>query len=101
MNELIQSVKMQPCVACKPGEQKWPTEAHHVITRGAGGKNEPDNLMPLCKFHHTGVGGWHQLGRFTFISNHPNVEKWLVDHNVQWLLDQYHQWIEDTDNVEL
>ena len=27
------------------------TDAHYVKTRGAGGGDEPENLMPLCRVH--------------------------------------------------
>ena len=37
--------------------------AHHVRSKGAGGKDE-GNLVPLCNRHH--VHGVHQVGRKTF-----------------------------------
>jgi 5-methylcytosine-specific restriction endonuclease McrA len=27
-------------------------DIHHIITRGAGGGNEPENLITLCRRHH-------------------------------------------------
>ena len=36
--------------------------AHHLKTRGAGGKDEK-NLLPLCVKHHTEI---HQIGKITF-----------------------------------
>jgi len=39
-----------------------PIEAHHVRTRGAGGKAER-NLVPLCLLHHADL---HRHGRATF-----------------------------------
>ncbi len=36
--------------------------AHHVKTRGAGGRDEA-NLLPLCVQHHQEI---HSLGRTTF-----------------------------------
>jgi len=38
-------------------------DVHHWITRGAGGGDDPDNLVSLCREHHNLV---HQLGRETF-----------------------------------
>jgi len=35
---------------------------HHIRTRGAGGTDEPGNLLALCTTHHTEVG----IGILTF-----------------------------------
>lgn len=41
---------MLRCWIClKPGEN------HHIRTRGAGGGNEPTNVIPLCREHHTEI----------------------------------------------
>ncbi|AXV06136.1 hypothetical protein DVS28_a1437 [Euzebya pacifica] len=37
---------------------RW-TDAHHIIHWAAGGRTDLDNLVRLCRFHHTSV---HQLG---------------------------------------
>lgn len=69
--DLIKFVRNQPCLICaKPG----PGDAHHVISRGAGGEDEPENLMPLCRFCH---GLWHHKGILTMSKTFPKVENWL------------------------
>ncbi len=49
-----------PCII--EGCGKWPTQAAHVKSRGAGGKAE-SNIVSLCLHHHTEQ---HQLGILTF-----------------------------------
>jgi hypothetical protein len=46
---------------CIPGCRKTPIHTHHVKSVGAGG--QPDDLIPLCVFHHT---EGHQIGWKTF-----------------------------------
>jgi hypothetical protein len=41
-------IKTMPCLAC--GRKK--AQPHHIKTRGAGGENRIDNLIPLCEAHH-------------------------------------------------
>ena len=50
-------IRTLPCEACGA----WPTVAHHVRTKGAGGSS--DDLAPLCAECHDLV---HTLGRSTF-----------------------------------
>lgn len=70
-NELIAFVKTLPCIACR----KTPAgDAHHVTTRKAGGDDVANNLMPLCREHHT---AWHKSGPGLFIERFPSVRKWL------------------------
>lgn len=38
-------------------------EPHHIRTRGAGGTDDPVNLIRLCGPHHVEV---HKVGRWTF-----------------------------------
>jgi hypothetical protein len=53
-------IRSFPCSV--PDCGAWPIEAHHVTTRGAGGRDEGE-LIPLCKSHHD---TWHTQGRLTF-----------------------------------
>lgn len=68
--ELYEFVKSLPCVACgvDPGGQ-----AHHVKTRGSGGGDTADNLMPLCFEHHR---QWHDNPR-KMIRRYSGVFYWL------------------------
>lgn len=38
----------------------WSDPPHHIVTRGAGGNDEPENLVALCTLHHNEVNnnGW-------------------------------------------
>lgn len=53
-------IRERPClvVGCVSGD---PVEAHHYISRGAGGKAQ--HLVPLCRACHRDV---HQIGAQTF-----------------------------------
>lgn len=54
---------------CRGGIDK-----HHIKSRGAGGSNEPDNLINLCRFHHTEV---HGIGRWTFAKKYNLVDRFI------------------------
>ena len=43
---------------------------HHVRTRGAGGGDEPENLLGLCVLHHRQI---HDHGADTFAARYPRV----------------------------
>lgn len=72
--ELLAVIRTFPCLACEPGTQGTPTEAHHVTTRGAGGDDVPQNIMPLCAEHHQ---AWHMNPRRLILSA-VRVRGWLV-----------------------
>ncbi len=47
-------------------ECRGKTHSHHIVSRGAGGK-EINNLIPLCASHHVmGANSIHFLGKKTF-----------------------------------
>jgi hypothetical protein len=52
-------------------------DLHHVKTRGAGGGDEPWNLMPLSREAHSEV---HFIGLTRFAEKYPTVRKWLSDN---------------------
>ncbi len=57
------------CVVCgKRGER------HHIKTRGSGGGDEAENILFLCRFHHS---EWHQMGAFKFCQNYEKIGKLL------------------------
>lgn len=43
-------------------------DAHHIVSRGAGGSDEPYNLISLCRQHH---GDYHQVGWVKFLEWFP------------------------------
>lgn len=45
---------------------------HHIRTRGAGGDDNPLNLLALCTSCHTTI---HQLGAKTFGEQNPKVKQ--------------------------
>lgn len=53
----------------------------HVRTRGSGGGDEPENIMPLCRLHHIEQ---HKIGIITFIEKYPQVMTYLQDR--QWTI---------------
>ena len=71
--ELIEKVRNMRCTVC----QTWPSDAHHITSRGAGGHDTGDNLMPLCQKHHT---EWHQIGVGKMIMKYPPIFKWLENY---------------------
>lgn len=69
--EFLKEIRSLPCIACGV---RYQVEAHHIQTRGAGGKNDsPWNILPLCAGHHTQRGdAWHR-GPKTFLKKYPHV----------------------------
>jgi hypothetical protein len=78
----IERVRKQACQACAAR----PAHAHHVTTRGAGGGDTKNNLMPLCFEHHA---EWHNTGPSFMIARYPRVKEWLIDHDRFDLLWDY------------
>ena len=59
-------------------------DPHHITTQGSGGGDTIDNVMPLCRKHHTEWG----CGIGKFLGRHPVVRKWLEAHDRWALLDK-------------
>jgi len=51
----------------------WSSPPHHIRTQGAGGDDDPANLLALCTGHHTGPMGIHPVGVVTFGERHPEL----------------------------
>ena len=62
-----------PCVVCGVS----PTDLHHFKTRKSNGSDHTQNLLPLCREHHTEV---HKIGATTFSKKHAKVKQWLMDN---------------------
>lgn len=59
-------------VACEvPGCGVSSDAPHHLRTRGAGGKDTPDNLLSLCTVHHRQA---HDAGVRTFAARYPALK---------------------------
>lgn len=63
---VIDQVKESPCCAC--GAQN--VDAHHIKSVGSGGGDEFNNLLPLCRQHHTEV---HALGLLQMCNKYPRI----------------------------
>ncbi len=85
--ELLRDVSKYPCAACPPlplEEANWIFEnmdqaprrcdPHHVTTVGAGGRDVPENVMPLCREHHN---EWHRIGGRDMADKYLGVLVWL------------------------
>lgn len=68
---LLDDVKSQRCIVLNQCIGR--IDPHHITTVGAGGGDTPDNIMPLCRKHHT---EW-DLGIGKFLRRYPIVRKWL------------------------
>ena len=65
--ELIKSL---PCMICG----QYGVDAHHVPSRGAGGKDMIEDMVPLCRAHHTEI---HKVGILSFAYKHKDFMNWL------------------------
>ena len=69
--ELCDRTKHTPCAVCG---QVPAGDVHHVTTRGAGGGDTKENLMPLCRAHHTEI---HAIGYGKALTQWPRLHGWL------------------------
>lgn len=49
-------------------------EAHHKVSRGAGGADTENNLAPFCWIHHT---EYNRIGKGRFLKKYPEAKNWL------------------------
>jgi len=89
--ELLAKVRALSCVVCtdekKP--QQFPTQPHHIKTRGAGGDDTELNLLPLCAVHHRLI---HSQGLTTFSKKHRVIWDLLIQ--MEWEFDENRgRWI--------
>lgn len=74
--KLIKQVKGQKCVCCGICPEGG-VDAHHVTSRGAGGDDTVDNLLPVCRIHHAAI---HHYGWSKSIRKYHGVYRWLLEH---------------------
>lgn len=78
--KLLERVKSESCWICGRG----PCDPSHIKTRGSGGPDEPWNVVPKCRFHHT---EWGQLGAISFCAKYPAFALRLI--SLGW---EIHSW---------
>jgi len=69
--ELLAEIRKAKCCIAGCCHQAEPA---HIKSRGAGGDDIPENLVPLCTWHHTGEQ--HVIGWRKFREKHPEVKTW-------------------------
>lgn len=62
----LEETREKPCAVCATS----PSDPHHIRTRGAGGGDSAENLIALCRMHHTEI---HQIGQTSFLIKYPHV----------------------------
>lgn len=80
--ELLAQVRLEACLACG----KWyrnKIEAHHIVSRGAGGDDSEANVVPLCVLHHA---EFHKIGIGRFTEKYIAFEMHLDKHDLRHLL---------------
>lgn len=74
---VLKAVRQLYCVCHLEGDCQGATEAHHIVTRGAGGDDSHDNVAPLCRKHHA---EWHTIGIKSFVLKYDMMLTWLMTH---------------------
>lgn len=81
----LEAIRSLPCMGCISALSQPAAEAavreggcrshpHHLKSRGAGGGDTLDNLMPLCFKHHQEI---HRIGRSMFAAKYQAARGWL------------------------
>jgi len=68
--ELLAEYQKMNCAACGTW---WQVSGHHIRTRGAGGDDVPENLIPLCINCHTEI---HKIGPTRFKAKWPHLKQY-------------------------
>lgn len=80
---LLDEIKKCACAVCgrKPGNEFYPIDPSHIRSRGAGGPDEPWNVVPKCRACH---GKWGRLGAYRFCQQHPHFGRQLAAMGWKW-----------------
>jgi hypothetical protein len=83
---LLSEIRTMPSAACG---YHLSVDPHHVKTVKTGGDDVEENIIPLCRNHHTMV---HRQGLEYMAQNFQGVTSWL-DRN-GWTYDDYRlKWV--------
>ena len=80
-----------PCVACGESKDGFVT-FHHVKTRGSGGNDNPENLMPLCAWCHHLI---HKIGTVEMSKKYESINNWLVKNGWELMAGKWRQLNEE------
>jgi|WetSurMetagenome_2_1015567.scaffolds.fasta_scaffold147530_4 hypothetical protein len=69
--EALQKIRNKRCVLCG-----HPSDPAHIRSRGAGGDDIEENLLPLCRRHHQEQ---HFCGMVSFVRRYIQVELLLIE----------------------
>lgn len=72
--KLLEDVKRLPCAVCNRC-QPTGNDPDHVTSRGAGGGDTVENVMPLCREHHTER---HAVGKLEMCRRYEGYRRWLM-----------------------
>lgn len=78
--KLLEHVRDQPCLVCKIKG----VDVHHVKSKGAYGDDVENNVVPLCREHHTEV---HKIGLNRFSEKYKDMSIWLSRNG--WEFDSF------------
>ncbi len=81
-SENLALIRKKACLICSNGN----SDPHHLTTRGAGGRDSLDNLVPLCRTHHVEI---HKIGRVTFAKKYVSFMGWLEENDRMDILNKY------------
>jgi len=77
--ELLQRIRLLPCANCGAGG----SDPHHIISRGAGGVDVEENVLPLCRHCHSKI---HSVGIRKFIEKAAHVR--ILLRRSGWVINE-------------
>lgn len=69
LNAKLKAYRKDYCEACYKPAMGMP---HHIKSRGAGGSDEPENLLQLCGWCHHYI---HTVGATEFLRCYPHLRE--------------------------